>query len=74
MEDDAEERTRRRREAMSLRVFELGQEPADDYRDWDPGARIALAIELSARAWALTGRPVPDYERAAIPGRLVRLP
>lgn len=34
--------------------------------------RLALLSELSVRSWALTGRSVPDYERANIPGSITR--
>lgn len=35
--------------------------------------RVALVAELSRRAWALTGRPLPSYTRATMPVRIVRL-
>ena len=28
--------------------------------------------QLALDAWALTGQPLPDYDRASIPGRLIR--
>lgn len=48
-------------------------EPAFDPRDQRSlEERVAAVWELSARAWALTGRPLPDYARGAIPGKLLR--
>jgi hypothetical protein len=34
--------------------------------------RLELLAELSERAWALTGQPIPQYTREQMPGRLVR--
>jgi hypothetical protein len=34
--------------------------------------RLELLAEISARAWALTGQPVPQWTRATMPGRLIR--
>jgi hypothetical protein len=34
--------------------------------------RLALVFELSARAWSLTGNPIPSYARADTPTRMIR--
>ena len=34
--------------------------------------RVGMLWELTLGAWSLTGRPLPDYPRTAMPGRLVR--
>lgn len=34
--------------------------------------RVALVWELTLGAWSLTGKPLPSYERAQMPGRVVR--
>lgn len=34
--------------------------------------RLAAVWAITADAWALSGRPIPDYSRAAMPGRVLR--
>jgi hypothetical protein len=31
-----------------------------------------MVAELTRRMWELTGRPMPSYPRAAMPGRVLR--
>ena len=58
---------------MSVRVYRLGREPGDDLSAVStPEQRLAMVAELSRRMWELTGRPVPSYPRAAMPGRVLR--
>ena len=45
--------------------FELVEAP--------PDVLVGLVTELTLAAWALQRRPIPDYARADMPGRLVRL-
>jgi hypothetical protein len=46
---------------------------AEDLRDTTTAEqRVAMMWELTAGAWALTGRPVPSYTRAEMPGRVIR--
>jgi hypothetical protein len=44
----------------------------DGFVDAPPGERVAMVYELTLAAWALSGRPMPTYSRAEIPGRLIR--
>jgi len=37
------------------------------------GERIAMVWQLTLEAWALAGKPIPDYPRHLMPGRLRRL-
>lgn len=37
-----------------------------------PEQRLSMMWELARGAWALTGQPMPDYERANMPGRVIR--
>jgi hypothetical protein len=62
------------RSGFPVHVYRLGEEPADrlDARV-TPEDRLAMLAELSARAWALTGRPVPTYERHTMPVVVRRL-
>lgn len=56
------------------RVYRLGEEPADDLTvSTTPEQRLAMVWELTRRAWTLTGRSTPAYERGAIPVMVRRL-
>ena len=57
-----------------LRKFALGQEPMVDQRDNRRSAkeRIEAVWALSLQHWQLSGRPLPTYSRAEIPGRLIK--
>jgi hypothetical protein len=63
----------RRRRELPVRIRRL-QEPDDDdlSGSLDAAERVALVWALSRRMWELTGRPVPRYDRAAMPVRVVR--
>jgi hypothetical protein len=41
-------------------------------RDATPARRIAMVWEITLDVWASSGRPLPSYARAEIPGRLIR--
>jgi len=34
---------------------------------------VGMVTELTLAAWAMQRRPIPDYARAEMPGRLARL-
>jgi hypothetical protein len=56
-----------------IRVYHLGEEPSDDLSACtSPEQRIEMVWELTRRMWTLSGRPWPDYPRAAMPGRVIR--
>jgi hypothetical protein len=58
-----------------VRVYRLGEEPTEDLSaDTTAEQRLAMLVELSRRMWSLTGRPVPAYSRADMPGRVLRHP
>lgn len=60
-------------QVLPVRVYRLGAEPRDDLSELTtPEERIAMVWDLTARAWALTGRPFPDYERHRMPGVIRR--
>jgi hypothetical protein len=51
----------------------LAEAPGDDLSaSTTAEERVAMVWELSAQAWALTGRPWPEYSRAEMPGRVIR--
>ena len=37
-----------------------------------PAERLEMLAEISQRAWLLAGQPVPTWERATMPGRVIR--
>ena len=49
-------------------VHRLGAEPGDRLNVvTTPEQRLEILWELTRRSWMLTGRPVPTYERRAMP-------
>lgn len=63
----------RPRRPCTVRVYRLGQEPPDDLLSLTTAEqRLAMVTLLTHRMWELTGRPVPSYPRAAMPGRVLR--
>jgi hypothetical protein len=62
------------RRAWPVRLVALGAEPRDHLeRSTTPEERLAMAWTLTLEAWALSGRPIPAYPRAASPVRLCQL-
>jgi hypothetical protein len=56
-----------------IRVYRLGEEPADDLRDTTTAAeRLAMVWELTQEAWKLANREIPDYPPEKAPIRVVR--
>jgi hypothetical protein len=41
-------------------------------RNATPGERVAMVWQITLDAWASSGRPLPEYTRAEIPGRVIR--
>jgi hypothetical protein len=59
------------RSSWPVRRFRLGEEPGDDLSaSTTPLERLAMIEVLSREAWALTGRPLPEYRRADAPVRV----
>jgi len=59
---------------MSARVVPLRSAEASESRvAGTVEERLALVARLSREAWALTGRPLPSYTRATMPGRITTL-
>ena len=72
-DDDERERRAARRGAWAGRVIRLEDEGRDDrLRDTTPAERLGMMWRLALDAWASSGRPLPDYERSEVPGRMVR--
>jgi hypothetical protein len=56
------------RSDWTVRKYALGQEPGDDLSaSTTAEQRLAMMWSLALRAWALTGSPLPDYQRANSP-------
>ena len=53
-------------------AFHLGESPAGPAAA-TPAERLAAVWELTCDAWALSGRPMPEYARAEMPGKVTRL-
>ena len=61
------------RRHLPVRMYRLSEEPNDDLSAFTtPEQRLAMVAVLTGRMWGLTGRPVPSYDRAAMPGRVLR--
>jgi len=73
METDDPAARRAARANWPVRKLRLGEE-ADDPLSWTWEERLAATWELSVQAWAIAGLPMPDYERANAPTRLLRGP
>lgn len=51
-----------------MRKYRLGDEPSEDLRGSTTAQqRVEMVWQLTFEAWALTARPLPDYERATSP-------
>jgi hypothetical protein len=69
---DADARCRARA-AWPVRRFRLGEEPGDDLSaDTTAAERLAMMWPLAVEAWRVSGRDLPDYDRAHIPARIFR--
>ncbi len=67
-----EERARARA-AWPIRAVALGEEPLTDERDTSTvDERIALVAKLTREQWEFSGKPLPVYTRAEMPGVLLR--
>lgn len=57
-----------------MRLYSLGAEPSDDLSaTGTPAERLAMMWPLALEAFALAGRPQPEYRRAEAPVALRRL-
>lgn len=76
-EDDARARAERKaaRQSWPIRVYKLGEEPPDDLSATTTAEeRLAMMWPLARQAWALTGKPLPDYSRRETPIRIAPSP
>jgi hypothetical protein len=74
-DQEAKARRAAARAAWPIRRFALGTEPGPDLSATTTAAqRMGKVWQLTLDAWAMSGRPLPDYPRRASPGRVVRPP
>lgn len=68
------DRAARVREPFFARAYRLGEERGDDLSAATTiDERLEMVSVLTRRMWELTGRPLPSYTRANMPGRVIRL-
>jgi hypothetical protein len=61
------------RASWPVRAVALGDESATDLRDTTTvDERLRLVGVLTRELWAFSARPIPDYPRAEMPGRVIR--
>ncbi|MGM0576091.1 MAG: hypothetical protein ACQEXJ_10220 [Myxococcota bacterium] len=53
-------------------VVRLDDVPEVDVLRRPPGELVGMVRDLTLAAWSMAGRPIPDYDRAHMPGRVVR--
>ena len=67
------EQRRAERAAWPITRHRLGEEPSDDLSAvTTPVQRVAMMWGLAVSAWQIAGRPLPTYDRRALPARLFR--
>jgi hypothetical protein len=69
--DESDDARRKRAEQRRSRITRV--EAGEDVPLPETGlARMELAWALTKAAWAMSGRPLPSYSRAEMPGRVIR--
>lgn len=72
MSDDSAARAARRQH-WPIRRYELGSEPDENLSaDTTVEERIAMVWRLTLDAWVSGRLPMPTYDRANTPGRILR--
>jgi hypothetical protein len=71
--DDRRSRAKARKH-WQIEAYRLGEEPSEDLSDsTTAGERLGMMWRLAQDAWALAGRPIPDYPREEMPIRKRKL-
>jgi hypothetical protein len=71
--DDASRTRAAARSTWPVRIFRLGEEPDEDLSATTTAEeRLGMMWELALRAWLLSGRELPEYDRRHTPIRVVR--
>lgn len=67
VDPDVQERAEARA-TWQVRKVRLGEEPSEDLSATTTAAeRLAMMWRLAQDAWAMAGRPIPDYRREEMP-------
>jgi hypothetical protein len=62
------ERRAEARRSWPVRKYRLGEEPSEDLSATTTAAeRLGMMWQLAQDAWAMAGRPIPDYPREQTP-------
>ena len=69
--NDARRARAEARRSWAIRVLPLGKERAPHIDG--ASARVISMWRITLDTWALSGRPLPEYERSEMPVRFVRL-
>lgn len=74
MSDDARRQRAAARRSWAAQVLRPGDaQPDDDLSLTTTAAqRLGMMWELVEQTWALSQRPIPTYERASMPARVLR--
>ena len=74
IEPEDRERRAEARRSWPVRKYRLGEEPSEDLSASTTAAeRIGMMWRLAQDAWAMAGRPIPDYPREKTPISVRRL-
>ena len=71
-QDDAMRARALARAAWPIRRVDLAEEGSEPVDPRSPGELVASVWAITLDAWASTGKPLPSYERADTPGRVIR--
>jgi len=72
MSEDEAARKRARAKWPGALTTLARQSDAAIVRHGTPGERVAMVWQVTLDVWASSGRPLPSYERANMPGQLFR--
>ncbi len=68
MSESTRERRSEARSSWPIRKYRLGEEPSEDLSATTTvEERLGMMWRLARDAWAVTGRPIPDYPREKTP-------
>lgn len=72
MSDEGRKSRAKARSNWTIEKKALEDIPEVEVIDAPPEVLIALCTQLSLQAWALSGKPLPVYTRATMPGLAIR--
>lgn len=71
MSDEAR-RARARANWPGVKTTIEAQDDAAIVREGTPADRIGMVWQITLDVWASSGRPMPEYTRETMPGRVIR--